>query len=59
MVARPCNCGSGKESYELLDARGIYVSRVCADCENVVKSHYRPEIFRDSSYWADEPIEED
>lgn len=56
---RECPCGSGKDSWELLDARGIYVSRVCEDCEEEKKSHYRPEIFEDSSYEIDEPIESD
>lgn len=46
-------------SWALYDARGIYVSRVCEDCEEEVKSQYRPEIFADSSYETDEPIDED
>jgi hypothetical protein len=56
---KPCPCGSGKDSWILNDARGIYVSRVCADCIERIKSGYRPEIFTDSSYWTDEPIEEE
>ena len=59
MPSRPCHCGSGEESEELLDARGIYVSRICSKCEEAVKRRYRPDIFTDSSYWADEPIEEE
>lgn len=56
---RPCKCGSKRESYELLDARGIYVSRVCEKCEDEVRSKYRLEIFENMNYWADEPIEEE
>jgi hypothetical protein len=52
-----CICGSGKEGYALYDARGIYCSLVCEDCEEEKKSQYRPEIFEDGDYWADEPIE--
>jgi len=56
---RTCHCGSGLESYELLDARGIYCGRVCETCESGVRSRYRPDIFEDSGYWADEPIDEE
>lgn len=56
---RPCICGSGKSSWELYDARGIYVSRICEDCEEKVRSKFRPDIFTDSEYWHDEPIEEE
>jgi len=59
MKTRECICGSGKNSWVLSDARGIYVSRVCADCVKKVKAKYRPEIFADSNYAHDEPIEED
>jgi len=54
-----CKCGSGRHSYELIDARGIYVSRVCEKCEDEVKSRYRPEIFEEMNYWTDEPVEEE
>ena len=54
-----CHCGSGLPSRELLDARGIYCSRVCDECEQRVRQQFRPDIFTDSNYWADEPIEED
>jgi hypothetical protein len=58
-MERPCVCGSNKSSWPLHDARGIYVSRVCEDCETKVKDRYRPEIFVDSSYQCDEAIDED
>jgi len=56
---RPCPCGSGKPSRWLKDARGIAVARVCEDCEAGKKQGYRPDIFTDPSYWADETIEDD
>jgi hypothetical protein len=56
---RLCICGSGKFSEKLFDARGIYVSRVCEDCEETVKARYRPGIFEDSGYDCDEQIYED
>jgi hypothetical protein len=54
-----CICGSDKEGWRLYDARGIYISRVCEDCEAEVKLKYRPEIFEDSNYECDEAIDED
>jgi hypothetical protein len=40
-------------------ARGIYVSRVCEACEVRIQAQYRPEVFTDGNYEADEPIEEE
>jgi len=54
-----CNCGSGLQSRELYDARGIYCGRVCDRCEKKVKASFRPEIFSDQNYYTDEPIDED
>ena len=55
-----CRCGSGKERFELRDARGIFCDYVCSDCHGEKKAKYRPEIFNDSSYDSmDEQIEED
>jgi len=51
----PCEHKSGKRP--LYDARQIFVAYVCDDCEDEVKSHFRPEIFDDSGYTVDEPIE--
>lgn len=52
-----CTCGSGNEGEPLYDARGIYCCLICDDCEDEKRAKYRPEIFEDSNYWADEPIE--
>lgn len=54
-----CSCGSKEPRYELVDARGIFCAYVCTQCEEAVKAKYRPDIFEDGDYWADEPIEED
>ena len=55
----PCPCGSDLYSHWINDARGIPVARVCDRCEDGVRAKYRPEIFDNAGYEADEPIEED
>jgi len=52
-----CSCGSGEPRWILTDARGIPVGYVCNACVEEKKSHYRPEIFTDSNYYADEDID--
>ena len=52
-----CNCGSGLEREEVCDSRGICVACVCDKCREERLSHYRPDIFTNSNYWTDEPIE--
>jgi hypothetical protein len=54
-----CPCGSGEPREELVDARGIFCAFVCSQCEAGKRAGYRPDIFTDSNYWADEPIEGD
>jgi hypothetical protein len=49
-------CARG-ERWDLTDARGIFCCFVCPKCERAKRTRYRPEIFEDSQYWADEPIE--
>lgn len=39
------------------DARGIPIGHVCDNCFEAKKSEYKPEIFTDPNYEADEPIE--
>lgn len=56
---RPCLCGSGLSSYALHDARGIFCAYVCEACEARQRARYRPEIFDNPRYAADEPIEEE
>ena len=57
--ARLCACGSGKYSYDLLDAQGIYCGKVCERCENEKRDTFRPEIFTGYTQAdVDEPIEE-
>lgn len=54
-----CTCGSGKHRFALTDARGIFCTYVCDDCEAAKAATYRPEIFTDAAYEADEPIDDD
>ena len=54
-----CNCGSGEARYGLYDARGIFCTYVCSQCENLRRAGFRPEIFKDSDYEHDEPIDEE
>lgn len=49
----------GDGSSWLNDARGIAVARVCERCEPIVKGGYRPDVFEDSNYWTDEPVNAD
>lgn len=56
---KPCNCGSGQIRTPIHDARGIFVAFVCDECEKDKLKGYRPEIFEDAHYEADEPIDED
>jgi hypothetical protein len=39
------------------DARGIFLCYVCPECETEKLAKYRPEIFSNPNYEADEPIE--
>ena len=59
MPLTECPCGSGEYPEALYDARGIFCCYVCDKCEKEKKSRYRPEIFEDGNYWADEPIDEE
>ena len=52
-----CPCGSGLARHELNDARGIFCGFVCDKCERAKRAKYRPEIFSNAGYEADEPIE--
>lgn len=54
---KPCTCGSGLPRYKLEDARGIFCSYLCKDCEDEVKSKYRPEVLKNANYEADEDID--
>jgi len=53
----PCDCGSGEPRQVLKDARGIFVDYVCHSCKRNKMKKYRPEIFTDSNYESEEPIE--
>jgi len=57
---RPCPCKSGKDSWWLLDGRGIPLCRVCPVCQKEKLARYNPVILE---YYTqadvDEQIEED
>ena len=55
--AKPCNCGSGLDSWWEYDARNIPLARVCDKCKKEALSRYRTEVLVDPGYHADEPIE--
>ena len=52
-----CTCGSKKWSWIEFDARGIYLCRVCEDCEKRKLGVYRDEVLINPAYEVDEPIE--
>jgi hypothetical protein len=56
---RECPCGSGKDSEENYDARGIYLCRTCPDCHEEKMGGYRQDVLTDSNYECDEPIGEE
>ena len=50
-------CDSFK--WDEIDARGVYLARVCDRCVKAKLSRYRPEVLSDPHYPHDEAIEED
>jgi NADH:ubiquinone oxidoreductase subunit D len=56
---KPCNCGSGEIWQPVEDARGIFVSYVCSQCEEKKLGGYRKEIFENPNYQTDEFVEVD
>ncbi len=56
---KTCSYGSGLEREAIHDARGIFVTFVCEQCQVDRLSSYRPDIFTDPSYPCDEQIEPD
>ena len=59
MSGKPCLCGSGQYRRPLRDARGIFVTYVCDDCEEEKRKNYRADIFTDANYDCTEDVEED
>jgi len=57
--AKPCDCGSGQNSFWANDARGIPMKRVCPKCRDEKLKGYRQDVLSDPNYEADEPIEPD
>ena len=60
MTKNPCETGQhAAPKRALKDARGIFCGYVCDICEASARERFRPEIFEDASYWADETIDAD
>ena len=59
MALHPCNCGSGRERYALVDAAGIFCTYVCERCEAEKRSHYNTSIFAGGTRYAMTAEEED
>ena len=56
-TVRPCPCGSGLDSEEAYDARGIYLTRCCDACRKERLAQFRPEVLTDPDYECNEDIE--
>ena len=56
---KPCACGSGKDKRAAYDARGIFLTYVCDECETEKLSRFRADVLSDPDYEADDPIEEE
>lgn len=54
-----CGCGSGRTKRAAYDARGIFLTFVCGECEQRKLAVFRPEVLTDPGYDHDEPIEAD
>ena len=56
-----CHCkdltGSTEECYEVLDSRGIYITRGCETCLPDKLKGYRADVLYGPTYEVDEPIE--
>lgn len=57
MISRGVCVESGEWVEEVCDARGIYIAKVCDKCREEKLAGYRPEIFSDTGYETDEPVE--
>lgn len=43
---------------ELRDARGIFCTYICDQCERQKRAKFRADIFGDPDYWTDEAVED-
>ena len=49
----------GGERRAAYDAKGIFLTYVCDECEKTKLAKYRPEVLTDSGYQCDEQVEEE
>lgn len=54
-----CEHAHAKRAWWEYDARGIPLCKVCSDCVDEKLAKYRPDVLTNSTYWADEPINEE
>jgi hypothetical protein len=47
-----CTCGSNLDRYAIHDARNIFLTFACEQCEKEKLSHYRPDVLTDPHYPA-------
>lgn len=59
MPVKPCPCGSGEPRDEHYDARGIFLTFACSQCEKRKLAGYRRDVLTNPNYVADEAIEGD
>lgn len=52
-----CRCGSKKPRRALYDGNGFFCAYVCDDCEQKVRSRYRPEIM--NRHYDERDVNED
>ena len=52
-----CACGSGDDDYQVLDSRGIYITRGCEACLSDKLKGYRADVLYGPTYEVDEAIE--
>ena len=57
---RPCDCAWTQPGtrFPMYDARGIFLTYACDNCEVEKRLRYRPDVFTDPNYEADEPIDD-
>lgn len=54
-----CYCGSNLGREAKYDARGIFLTYTCEECEHDKLARFRPDVLSDPNYWHDEPIEDE
>ena len=53
MPLTKCPCGSGIYPEQLHDARGIFCTYYCEECEHAKREQFRPEIFTEGMTYGE------